>query len=64
MSKGLDQLDTIACIIEIINTRLAIIGGFAKRIQHPSSVIIIQECKKCLEEIAAIRLNCEKEKEI
>jgi len=50
-----NHLDALSRIIEILNTRLGIIGGYARHSKHPNVDVILQQCQQCLSEVLEIR---------
>ncbi len=61
MSINYKRLDALSRIIEVVNTRISIIGGFIQREPHPYKEVLLQECQKCITQVVKIRNECTKE---
>jgi len=61
MPTNYNHLDALSRVIEVVNTRISIIGGFIQREPHPYKEVLLQECQKCIAQVVKIRNECTKE---
>ena len=61
MPTNWNRLDALLRVIEVVNTRISIIGGFIQREPHPYKEVLLQECQKCIIQIDKIRDEYTKE---
>ena len=64
MPTNWNRLDALSRVIEVVNTRISIIGGFIQREPHPYKEVLLQECRKCIIHIDKIRNEYTKETKV